>query len=101
MKKRKRTFSSYCEDGWAEGAQLNARQYLDNPGKWPDYFSYYVTMQNVAGTVLQYPFGYNLSFPSKMHISDKRNAILASAVYSDCITRVFYCERKQAMPLPA
>ena len=37
----------------------------------------------------------------QLHISDKRNAILASAVYSDCITRVFYCERKQAMPLPA
>lgn len=36
-----------------------------------------------------------------LHISDKRNAILASAVYSDYITSVLYCERKQAMSLPA
>ena len=42
-------------------------------------------------------------FDSKfnVHISDKRNAILASAVYSDYITSVLYCERKQAMSLPA
>lgn len=36
-----------------------------------------------------------------MHISDKQNAILASAVYSDYITSVFYYEQKQAMSLPA
>ena len=56
------------DDEWAKGVQLNARQYLDNPGKWPNFFSYYVTMQNAAGTVLQYPFGYILSFPSKKHL---------------------------------
>lgn len=56
------------EDAWSSGVQENARKFLDNPGACSNIFSYFVTMQNAAGTVLQYPFGYILSFPSKRHL---------------------------------
>lgn len=57
-----------ADEAWANGIQENARGFLDNPGACSNIFSYYVTMQNAAGTVLQYPFGYILSFPSKQHL---------------------------------
>lgn len=57
------------EDQWAENVKNEVRDYDNNPrGSGMELLIHQFRVMNTGGTVVQYPFGYICTFPSRRHL---------------------------------